>query len=439
MKKKIRSLLPESLKKRLRKIKVVYVNYFIKKKLSKKMRVKHQELIAEVKSKDKIKVVFLVIQHSAWKVDSVFKEMQNDPLFEPVILVCPFITYGEERMMDDLNKTYDFFKRKGYPVVSSLKNSEAPYDWLEMKELQPDLILFTNPHNLTRPEYYSDAYMNYLTCYIPYHHEVGLYGGNEEQYNQDIHNAFWMIFVPHQCSKDTYKKYCASKDRNVLVTGYPACEELYSKRTEKVWKPQESKKMKIIWAPHHTIENKVLPYSNFLEYADLFIELIKNNKDNVQWAFKPHPILKSNLYLHPKWGKKRTDLYYQLWAESSNTQLEEGGYTELFQQSDAMIHDSGSFLAEYIYLKKPVLYTVRTKNYKSYYNDFGLSALASIKVAENESDIINFVDRLLSNEEKITSEHHRFIESNIAPFFGETTPSKVIINLIKSKLQHNER
>ena len=439
MHKKIRRFLPEPLKKRLRKIKLCLVNHFVKKKLSKKMRAKHLKLIVEIKNKDKIKVVFFVIQHSAWKVDTIFKQMQSDPLFAPVILVCPFIKYGEERMIDDLNKTYDFFQRKGYPVISSLKSSESPYEWLEVKELQPDLIFLTNPHNITRPEYYTDTYMNYLTCYIPYHHEVGLYGGNEAQYNQDIHNAFWKIFVPHQCSKDTYKAYCASKDANVLVTGYPACEDLYSEDTENVWKSQDRSKLKIIWAPHHTIVSESLPYSNFLAYAEMFVELINNNKEVVQWAFKPHPILKSNLYLHPKWGKERTDLYYQLWAEGSNSQLEEGEYTALFQQSDAMIHDSGSFLAEYIYLKKPVLYTVRTKNYKSYYNEFGLSALSSIKIAKNGNDILKFVNRLLAKEETISSEHDRFIKNNIDPFFSERKPSTVIVNLIKNKLQHNER
>ena len=429
MYKKIKSLLSESIKNRLKHF--LHVNYFVKKNLSRKMSVKHQELIVKIRKKNKIKVVFLVIHHSVWKVDSIFKYMQSDPLFEPIILICPYIIYNEEIMNKDLNAAYDFFKRKNYPVISSLKNIEKPYDWLKLKELQPDLVFFTNPHKLTLSEYYVDAYMNYLTCYVPYHHEVGAYSGNESQYNQSIHNAFWKIFVPHQCSKDTYKNYCAAKDRNVVVTGYPACEDLYLKHTVNVWKPQTVSKLKIIWAPHHTIDNENLPYSNFIEYAEEFIGLVNNTKDVVQWAFKPHPVLKSNLYLHSKWGKKRTDLYYQFWDENSNTQLEEGEYAALFQQSDAMIHDSGSFLAEYIYLKKPVLYSVKTNNYKDFYNDFGLSALSCIKVAKKWGDILKFVNSLIAGKERINLEHDFFIEKNIAPFFNETKPSELIVSLIK--------
>lgn len=432
----LKKILPKPIKKVLVTLKQKTFAKWEKKRLFNRMQLRHLHLLQEIKGKRKIRVIFLVIHKSVWKVDPVFQKMLKDSLFEPEILVCPYIPYGEERMLEDMESSYVYFLEKGYPVKKAKKEDGS---WVTLEALKPDIVFFTNPHNLTRKEYYEDAYLNYLSCYVPYHHEVGLYGGNEAQYNQDIHNAFWKIFVPHQCSKDTYKAYCDSEDTNVLVTGYPACEDLYSEIPVKVWKPQERNKLKIIWAPHHTIDNESLPYSNFLEYAEMFVDLINNNKETVQWAFKPHPILKSKLYLHPKWGKKRTDSYYQLWAEGGNSQLEEGGYTELFQQSDAMIHDSGSFLAEYIYLKKPVLYTVRSKNYKSYYNDFGLLALASIKIAENESDIINFVNGLLSNEEKITPEHHRFIKNNITPFFSETTPSKVIINLIKSKLKHNER
>jgi hypothetical protein len=437
---KLKSTLPKTFRKRLQTLDALFKREFVTKRLSKKMKVKHCKLIEEIKNKDTIKVVFLVIQHSVWKVDSVFQQMQKDPLFDPIILICPYIVHGEERMMVDLNSAYDFFKSKNYPVVSSIKTLGTTYEWVKLEELQPDLIFFTNPHNITRPEYYADAYLNYLSCYVPYHHEVGSYSGNIDQYNREIHNMLWSIFVPHKCSKNTYNKYCVSKDSHVFVTGYPACEVFYENDFKKnVWKYQAKNKLKIIWAPHHTIIDKDLPYSNFLEYAEQFINLTNETRERIQWAFKPHPMLKSNLYLHPSWGKKRTDQYYDFWSESNNTQLEEGDYAKLFQQSDAMIHDSGSFLAEYIYLEKPVLYTIKTTGYKSFYNAFGLSALSCIKTAHNWDDVLTFVNALVDGQKEITPEHRNFIEVNIAPYFSEAKPSKVILNLIKTRLQFNER
>lgn len=54
---------------------------FYKKYLFKKMQKKHKQLIEQIKGKEKIKVVFLAIHKSVWKVDPVFKKMLDDPYF----------------------------------------------------------------------------------------------------------------------------------------------------------------------------------------------------------------------------------------------------------------------------------------------------------------------------------------------------------------------
>ena len=73
-------------------------------------------------------------------------------------------------------------------------------------------------------------------------------------------------------------------------------------------------------------------------------------KDKIQIAFKPHPNLKT-VNKSSKSGKPNDD-YYDKWNSLDNGQLEEGDYFDLFLQSDAMIHDSVSFLSEYLYTMK---------------------------------------------------------------------------------------
>jgi DivIVA domain-containing protein len=63
-------------------------------------------------------------------------------------------------------------------------------------------------------------------------------------------------------------------------------------------------------------------------------EFAEKYADRIQWAFKPHPLLRDTLYQHPDWGKERTDAYYGRWESMPNTQLETGAYVELFKQSD---------------------------------------------------------------------------------------------------------
>ena len=86
------------------------------------------------------------------------------------------------------------------------------------------------------------------------------------------------------------------------------------------------------------------------------IELARKYEDSLQFVFKPHPKLLTELYAHPDWGKQRTDDYYHLWQTMPNTQLMTGEFINLFKSSDAMIHDCGSFMVEYLFVDKPVLY-----------------------------------------------------------------------------------
>lgn len=415
----IKKSLPKPLKKVLIAIKSKTIDSYQKKKLAKRMQVKHQELLACLKGKEKIRVVFLAIHKSVWKVDTVFQRMLADPYFEPEILVCPYTPYGEERMLEDMEQAYSYFKDKGYPVKKTLNNDGS---WVKLEEVQPDIVFFTNPHNLTRKEYYEDAYLNYLSCYVPYAHDVSKYNNYISQYNQFFHNAMWKIFVPHHEDLDIFFSYSQSKGNNVIVTGYPSCEVFFEDKGNSPWKPQDKDKLKIIWAPHHTIDDPNLPYSNFLRLADFFKRISFEFKNEVQFSFKPHPILKSKLSAHPDWGVEKTSQYYSFWEESDSTQLEEGDYIELFKWSDCMIHDSGSFLAEYHYVKKPVFY-ISDKKTENYLNPFGIAALNCCLVGENEESIREFIKKMLLKKVQPDLE---FFDKKLKPFFVNRKPSKSI-------------
>lgn len=397
------------------------------------MRLKHARLLNEKQQKSKLKVVFFVLQESVWKLDSVFQAMLSDSLFDPVVLVCPCVTFEHEEMLTELDSTYRYFQKKGYPVINSY--IQATDSWVDLQTLDPDLIFFTNPHGITRPEYYDTAYMSYLSCYVPYDHQVSQYKDNQEQYNQCFHNAMWQIYVPHAESKDIFTHTAAAQGANVVVTGYPACEPYIDSflPSTSAWKPQDTNKTRLIWAPHHTIDSPELPYSNFLQYADLFQQLAQQYSDVVQWAFKPHPMLKSRLYEYAGWGKEKTDDYYAFWENQPNTQLESGEYQSLFIESDAMIHDCGSFLAEYLYLKKPVLYLVAAANIKDYLNSFGVKAFDACEHAYTKEDIIHFIDNYSSiSMVKVNA----FYQNQIAPYFNMVKPSAKIIANIKQDFGH---
>jgi hypothetical protein len=428
---KLKKFIPISIKRALSRINQRTVVRWEKRKIYLRMKKKHEKLVFKIKGKERIKILFLVIHKSVWKVDPVFRKMLDNPFFDPVIVVCPYIIHGEDRMWEEMHECIAYFNSKGYPIHSTYNNEKN--HWIGLDELEPDIIFFTNPHDLTRKEYYDHAYLNYLTCYVPYHHEVCSYGEGQDQYNQKFHNAMWRIFASHNESFELFKITAQTKANNVRVTGYPAIEDLMlckdnEIKIKKAWNSDDDR-LKAIWAPHHTIDDPSLPYSNFIEYAYKFMDLAKEYKHKIVWCFKPHPMLKAKLYKHPDWGIEKTNEFYKFWELNSFSQISEGEYFELFVSSNFMIHDSGSFLAEYLYSKHPVMYLMSKKNNQQFYNAFGQKALNSCELGYEFTDVIKFIENMVAGNKNIKKEHFNFIDKEVKTYF-DISPSDKIIQII---------
>ena len=299
-------------------------------------------------------------------------------------------------------------------------------------KLAPDIVIFNNPHGLIPRSLHRDLFGQHLSCYIPYHIEVGRYSDDLPQYNRVFHNTMWKIFSPHRISLETFKKVARRKARNVVVTGYPGLESLCGHITdlanaEDPWKPLGLKR--IIWAPHHTIDDPELPYSNFLRYAEHFKTLVEDYSDRIQWCFKPHPLLKQKLEKHTDWGHARTEEYFEFWRNHPNVQTELGGYDNLFRHSDALIHDSGSFLAEYIYVDKPVMYLWSSSSVVKFFNKFGIDALNCCERGNDESNISEFIESIIEGRDNCISQRRDFM-SKYPVVIGGLLPSDRIIRAI---------
>ncbi len=419
----------------LKKIKNQTIEPYKKKQLAKSMQQKHKQLLTDLQGKERIRVVFLAIHKSIWKVDPIFQKMLIDPLFEPEILVCPYIVYGEERMLEDMEQAYSYFLEKGYPVRKSLKKDGS---WVKLEEIKPDIVFFTNPYDLTRKEYYEDAYLNYLSCYVPYYFMATKHSGEElNQYSNILFLLAWRIYWPHDYCDSLHKKLSINKGVNGLTLGYPATERLYLNKSlglKEFWKNQPSSTKKIIYAPHHTISDSKYSLSSFLMFGEFIKELAEANEGKIQWSFKPHPILKSKLYVHPEWGQKRTDAYYEFWGGQPYTQLDEGEYDGLFLSSDAIIHDCSSFIVEYAFTGKPCLYLVNKNSLKGLLNDFGEGVMQVYEQAKSIEEIKTFVCNVVNGTIKTDQNKRAYFDSYVDKYYKEKLPSERIIEDIKQTL-----
>ena len=395
---------------------------------------RHRKALKRVRKKEKVKVAFFLIHDSVWKYDQLYELMRMDSRFELIVIVCPYISYGDDNMRYEMQKSYTTFQTKGYNVIKALDLETE--QWLDVKkQIAPDIVFFTNPHKLTKKEYYISNYSNYLTCYSPYN-----FGNSHlymEMHNQFFHNSLWKLYSETDFHKGLSIKYADNKGVNVITTGFCGTDVFLNKdyHADDVWKQKDKKIKRIIWAPHHTIDDDInfLSYSAFLLYAEFMKELLEDYKGIIQIAFKPHPLLRNKLYVHKDWGKEKTDFYYDIWRTSENGQLNEGEYIDLFLTSDAMIHDSGSFLTEYLYLNKPVLHTNRDEKIKNRMNLFGIESFNMHYHAKNQNDILIFIQGLLNGIDEKFSQRKTFLKERLLPP-NRKTASENIYNEIVSKV-----
>lgn len=390
---------------------------------------------------NKAKVIFLVYDYRIWKVDPVFEKMMKDSFFEPLVLVCPRETFGEIYMHDLIKKTYAFFKEKKYPVISSYSKSQNA--WLTLEELNPNIVIFCSPYRQGQNQrYYNEVFSKYPSIYIPYFFMATNHVNNNFRvYSSVMMQHMWKIYWPQEASLLYSKQFSLNKGENGIVTGYPSVENIYkqcinnetNKTQNSAWK--KTKKKKVIFAPHHTIEGLdgfISNLSTFTRLGTIIRKLAILFQDQVHWSFKPHPNLKPKLYLHPDWGVKKTDEYFKFWKSQSYTQLNDGEYDELFIHSDAIIHDCSSFIAEYLFTRKPCLYLINN-DLGDLLNDFGKGAMKAYRQAKTEDEIKAFIEDII-NESNLADTDRSYFEDYISQYYKEELPSERIVEDIKKSI-----
>lgn len=390
--------------------------YFL---LIKIVPMRYKRLSKRLRRKERIVICFLIQLASSWKYDYLYRLFSDDERFEPIIVICPIANYEEEMMFDEMQAAFNFFIARNYRVISSWDISSNT--WIDVKDtLRPDIVFFSNPWaELSRKEYYILNFLDTLTCYAPYGFKSShLY---EAIFNKPFQNLLWRIFYESVIHKSMAEKHGRNKGVNGIVTGYPGMDNLLDKNYSPVdvWTINARKLKRIIWAPHHSIfgkDDSKVGFSTFTRYSTLMVEIANQYKDEVQFSFKPHPLLKSKLYKHPEWGKEKTDRYYDLWAEMSNTQIDEGNYIDLFMTSDAIINDGESFMVEYLYTNKPSLFLIADENVSDRLNIFGEKVLRHLYQAKSDKDIHEFIrDIVIDGNDYLKESRISFFNEYVRP------------------------
>ena len=390
----------------------------------------HIWLVRRLKKKKTINVVFFAASVSMWRYQRLYECMAQNPRFNTNIIILPASAYSESQQDADTSALMNFFNFKNTPFIIG-RNANGEY--FDVRgELMPDLLFYPQPyHNFYTNILSFSHFYDKLLCYIPY---AFWDCKGKWSYDQPLHRLAWKLFYPTPLHKDDAVSYSFRKGKNMEIVGYPTADDfLYGKKKE-VWRAQNCLKKRIIWACHFTIfTDGPVMQSNFLWMSDYMCDIACQYSDKIQFVFKPHPRLYTELCKHPDWGEAKAKEYYKLWETMDNTQIETGEFVDLFMTSDAMIHDCGSFSVEYHYSENPVMYIA--KNFEEQIedkNDFGKIAMNLHYVGKEKQDIIDFIENVvLKGDDPLKPKRQQFKQDYLLPPHGKTEAENTMDVLIR--------
>lgn len=385
-------------------------NFFYKAHLSLKLKLYRAFYIpfraAQIRKKDKITVVFPIWNLSMWKTESLYKAMLSHPRFNPHLIL------GYKLIKSDLDELINYCDAKKYDYY--IKEDVTKNLW---EPLHPDIIFLQQP-------YESEFFYNpkSLFCYAPY-----------AFHNSILSNAIktnlilncWQTYYENKRLYNEYKKITGVKNFNGYATGIPSMDELIVLKKEIEYKNDNKFPKTIIYAPHHsfTPENW-WQTSSFLETGELMLEIAEKYSEKIYWIFKPHPVLKKNLEII--WGKEKTENYYNKWSNNTWSRYENGPYMQIFKESDAMIHDCGSFIIEYMTTDKPVFYLLRQNEANNPWNSLFIEAYNLHYKGRTKEQIENFIIDVIEGVDSMKGERQNFFKGNLTPPYNRTACENII-------------
>ncbi|NRA32717.1 MAG: CDP-glycerol glycerophosphotransferase family protein [Polyangiaceae bacterium] len=299
----------------------------------------------------KLKVVFFTQAVCSWLVwDSVYQVMSKDARFDARVVVVPFLQAGAPS--DDvsgylLNRDIPFTQHTHYDVASE----------------RPDVVIYQNPYDETRPEQFRTAHVRrvcHRIVYSPYGLE--LTGGPEytkNNYENPFICAAWRIFARSESHKRMYGQHCPRGNDHVRVTGSPQLDALLSFSRKEV-DPAVFNFAKgrpiLLYNPQFGAAADGSGASTFLKWHKTILDVIESRND-IALILRPHPLLFGSLLSGGLMRQGELDRLMERIAASESVLLDStGDYRNAMWAADAILSDLSSLLLEFAVLDKPVAY-----------------------------------------------------------------------------------
>ena len=303
---------------------------------------------------DKVKIVFLAQEPYCWaSFDSLYRTMLKDPRFDPQIVYVPMAHVNQSKM--DFLAVYR--NEMGLPVLY--------FDEYALADESPDIAMFMKAYDNIPPQFYIENIRKAVprSMYIQYGLEVGT-EYIDYHFRLPLGYHAWRHIAYGRLLKENAAKYGYRNGSNVYVWGNPRADyygnlDAERKNISTEWTRRINGRFCFLWTPHHTVDTSC---GSFLDYKDTVISYFENTKE-VFLIWRPHPMLLSNLLTSGVMMEDERDSLVSRVSGMDNVILDTTpDYRQSFFASDAIVADASTFVFEYLYTGRPVIYTKKLEN-----------------------------------------------------------------------------
>lgn len=360
-----------------------------------------KRLRAKIASRQKIKVLFLNMDISKWKCQSLYELMDKSDVFDPVIGLT--ITDEDENhthsdIIERNRISRAFYVKLGDKVVEVCVPKTMSVS--DPKDIGADIVFYQVPWGNLGPQKVYEVSRYALTCYMPY--SIENYDDRDgirrfdDRHMAHFHQLLWESYS----WSDQFAEHLYSSQHpwewagKVLGLGHTIFDAYTSK-----FGPVKNGKH-VIYAPHFRFSWGECPtrfsISTFDWSGKPVLEYAKQHPE-LNWVFKPHPKLRERVVEIGFMTKAEVDEYYHAW-ESIGRACYDGDYMPLFADSYAMITDCESFLYEYMATGSPLIHLV-SKNSDQVPNLAAKNIFDSFYSCDNQPDMLSLFKMVLEEKE----------------------------------------
>lgn len=313
------------------------------------------------------RVLFLVHHIEAWdSLDSVVRALGEAPDFDVVVASIPRKFRGAAGFSDE-DLVHRGLDARGIPHLRITQESDD--DRLALvRALTPDVIFRQSQWDDDVPAAFSTRNLSFARLCLVSYEMIGFIHNQETDtisntaLDSYYHRAAWRVFSASPLSKAIAARDGARAGEQFVVTGHPKADRL--RTAPPAWPVArgdgDEPRARIVWSAHHSITDEWISFGMAHLVAKDMLEWARSSPD-LDFVLMPHPALRPFIDdPSSPVTPAEADEFVAQWSALPNTTIFCGGdYAPVFAASDVMIVDGVSFLVEYQFQGKPLIFLER--------------------------------------------------------------------------------